>query len=66
MVARQRLRSELGAAALPRLDRLVKTGLVVACQQTAPARTTIKWTQELRLNMSHSELNELLATWRGK
>ena len=65
MVARQRLRSELGAAALPELDRLVKTGLVVACQQTAQ-RTTIKWTQELRLNMSHSELNELLATWRGK
>ena len=64
-VARQRLRSELGAAALPELDRLVKTGLVVACQQTAQ-RTTIKWTQELRLNMSHIELSGLLATWRGK
>jgi primosomal protein N' (replication factor Y) len=65
VVTRQRLRSELGVTALLELDRLVKTGQVVACQQT-DQRTSIKWSRILRLNVSHSELNSLLATWRGK
>jgi primosomal protein N' (replication factor Y) len=65
IVTRQRLRTELGVGALPELGRLVKTGQVIACQQTNQ-RTAIKWSRELRLNVSQSELNVLLTTWRGK
>ncbi len=65
IVTRQRLRMEQGAGALAELDRLVKIGQVVSCQQTNQ-RTAIKWSRELRLNVSHSELNVLLTTWRGK
>lgn len=65
MVARQRVRTDLGAAALIELDRLVKAGYVVACQQTNQ-RTVVKWLRELRLNVSQQDLAAVLLTWRGK
>ncbi len=61
----QRLRLELGAAALGELAHLVRSGQVVVCRQTNQ-RTSIKWSRELRLNVTQVELAALLSQWRGK
>ena len=61
----QRLRAELGPTALADLDKLVRAGQVIVCRETNQ-RTSAKWSKILRLNVSQSELAELLAKWRGK
>ncbi|HWR31026.1 MAG TPA: primosomal protein N' [Negativicutes bacterium] len=64
-VAFGRLRAEFGAVCRSELVALVRDGLILSSRQTRQ-RVTEKWARVLCLIAPIDQLNEILATWKGK